>query len=277
MRISNSGLDTYNSCPKKYYYKYIEKLVADKTPSPFLFGGAMDKALNYILTQKKNKKRISKKNAIRIFNHEMSRWKGQNELSFFKSEIPEDQFIKDDPIGNQKRAWEYLSGLGPKLIDCYVDEIIPQFKEIIDVQIEQNFVNEQDDKLIIIIDFIAELKDGRKVIFDNKTASKPYKEDCIKSSQQLAIYNEHLDQYKYVGYIVLQKKLQDNKVQYQILVDEVPEELKAKVFDNMSEVVHNIKNEVFPKKVESCFSFGKKCDYYAYCHFGNKKGLNNAD
>jgi hypothetical protein len=53
VKISNSAKDKYQSCPRKYYYHYIEKLRSPKVFSSLFFGNALDDAFSRMLLEKK--------------------------------------------------------------------------------------------------------------------------------------------------------------------------------------------------------------------------------
>jgi hypothetical protein len=275
MKISHSKVELYNTCPAKYKFRYIDKLDVDKTFTPLLFGSAIDQALNYVLIQTKDKKPVDIVEAKRIFNAEMDKWHGQNELAYFKYELPEDQVIEGDDEGNQVRAHRHLKTIGEKMLDTYVAEILPLFDEVIDVQITKNIKNEEDDELILVVDFVAKLKDGRVVTFDNKTTGdvkKNYPKNSVQKSQQLSIYAEFADN-NLAGYIAMQKKLKDDKIVWNIIVDEIPDEQIETAFNKVDDALRAIKREEFDKNEKGCFSFGKLCEYAGLCKRGSKKGL----
>lgn len=272
-KISHSRTELYSSCGKKYYFKYVEKLEPNNTPLALLFGLAIDKSINYLLTQFKKKKKISLKRANTIFLKEMGKWTGQNELIYFKNELPDGY----DPEGktmleNQLAAFENMKIIGQMMLETYNSDILPLFDEIIDIQIEKKINNEDGDTLSLVVDFIVKLKDGRLVLMDNKTSSKPYKDDSVKTSPQLALYSEYFEN-KYCGYIVLLKKLKDGKIAHQVLVDEISEEFTQSVFDGLEEKMGMIKAEIFEKNEKNCWSFGKRCPYWDACKKNDISGL----
>lgn len=280
MKVSYSALEVYNTCPKKYFYKYIEKLEPDNTYSALLFGKSIDEALNYILIKKKNKETIGQNELLiadGIFLNNMNKWNGQNQLVYFKSDLPfwngSENFNAEEL---QNLVWLNLREIGFKMLDTYITEILPLFEEIVDVQIEQKIVNEDDDVLKIVIDFIGKLKTGETVVFDNKTASassfkSTYTKNAVKNSTQLSIYSEFYD-YK-AGYIALEKKIVDNKIQWKMIVDEISDEKRESVFQKIAKTTGDIKAGIFEKNEKSCFSFGRLCEYNGICKFGNRNGL----
>lgn len=58
MQISYTASELYKSCPKKYYYRYIENLVPKEYAGPLIFGTAIDQALSLLLLTKKTSRTI---------------------------------------------------------------------------------------------------------------------------------------------------------------------------------------------------------------------------
>lgn len=274
MKISYSKVELYSQCPKKYYYKYIEKLEIDKTFSSLLFGSAVDKSLNYILTRTKHHHKVYSETALNIFLKNMKKWHSQNELVFFKNEAPYDieNYSKEEA---QVAVWNHLCVIGAAMLVAYKKEILPKFKRIISVQTRKCVPNVEGDELILITDFVAQLHDDRIVVFDNKTTSdikKNYSKSAVSKSQQLAIYSE-FEETKLAGYIALSKKLKEGNIDWTMIIDEVPEEQIEKAFDKIDSALRSIKKEEFPLNTKSCFSFGRKCEYYNACKFNNFEGI----
>jgi hypothetical protein len=279
MKLSYSRVELYNLCGQKFKYQYIDKLVPDQTNSPLLFGSACDKAFNYILEQKRDKKRISRKKAHKIFKDHMELWHTQeknNTFVYFKADLPEN-INKDDYLAKdlEHLAWKNLVDVGGKFIDVYIDEILGQLGTIDAVQVEHRVENDDGDTLTLIIDFIATLPDGRKVVFDNKTASDvddKYHDNSVKESKQLSLYTSYYPDH-HSGYIALQKRLVDGKVKWKMVVDKIEESVTQSTFEYMEETGGKIKAGLFPKNEKACWSFGKLCPYYSICKHGSKKGL----
>lgn len=250
----------------------MDKLTVNKVKSPLLFGKAIDNALNYVLKQKKNNKKIRIDYVNKLFRKTMSEWDGSVEFVFFKSEIPPEQFIKGDNKGNQQRAWEHLNMMGIRILDTYIKEVLPLIKNVVEIQTRKTVTNDDGDEFTMILDAIVELMDGRVVLLDHKTASKPYPKDAVETSVQLAAYNEHWP-VPYAGYLVMEKKLVNEAVVWNLLVGIIPDEKKEQVFQDIGTVMDGIKAGKFEKNEKSCFSYGKMCDYYLDCRHGNSKGL----
>jgi hypothetical protein len=275
-RISNSKLDLYQLCPKKFYFKYIEKLKADVTRTPLLFGTAMDAALNYILECIKDKKEWCQGKAKDIFVTEMHKWDGQNTLDFFKNEVPEELQDSIDPDNkeHQEVVFDNIVQRGLACIDIYITNILPEIEEVIEVQKRGELSNEEGDIFEFVVDAVVKLKDGRTVLLDNKTASAKYKKKAVIESQQLSLYLENYPDIKFAAYAVLIKNPAKEKgLTHQLIVDEVPEETKQKSFNLLEQTLLKIKNKEFPCNYKSCKAFGKPCEYERACSFGDYSGL----
>lgn len=276
LKISNSALDLYSLCPKKYYFRYKEHLKGDYTSSSLLYGSAMDAALNYILESMRDKKPWSIETAKDFFVLKMEHWGGQNRLEFFKNEVPEElkEIINVDDLNHQGLVWDNICARGIKSLFIYDKEIIPLIDEVLHVQQKFEVQNEDEDTFTGFIDFIAKLKDGRTVLFDNKTASAKYKKKAVVDSQQLSFYLEQFPNINLAGYIVLIKDPEREKgMTHQILIDEIPEETRAKSFKLLDETMQKIKNEEFPCNTKGCKAFGKECEYMRACVYGDYGGL----
>ncbi len=271
IKLSHSKVQLYKECPKKYWFTYIEKYSVNAIPSPLLFGRAFDYAVNYILTQHKEKKPVSSSRAKHLFFNEMNSWDRKVELSYFKGELP-DFFFTPSAKGLEVLAWHNLCDIGEMMIDTYINDILPQFKEVKDVQFREVITNEAQDSFTFVLDCVVELQDGRIVLLDNKTASRPYPKNSVLKSDQLAIYNEFYP-VEYCGYVVLHKKLKNGKITWQLLVDKIPEEKKSQAFSDIEDTLQKIKEEKFYKNRKSCFAYGKKCGFYAACHQDDFTGL----
>ncbi len=276
MKISNSALDAYQRCPRYYKFRYVEQVKGDFTSTPLLYGSAMDAALNYILESIRDKKYWNIEDACHIFGNKMDEWDGQNRLEFFKNEVPEElkDSIDPDNIDHQYKVHENICKRGIASLFVYDKEIIPLLNEVLYVQHRFDIPNEEDDMFTGVIDFVAKLKDGRTVVFDNKTASSKYTKKSVIESQQLSFYAEQFPDIKYAGYIVLIKDPAKYKGQtFQIIIDEIPEETRAASFKLLDETMQKIKEEKFDCNYKGCKAFGKTCEYERACLYNDYSGL----
>lgn len=90
-------------------------------------------------------------------------------------------------------SWFSLSHKGKLMLEAYFYNILPQFKRILTLQRKVSLEDDGGNTLEGIVEFVAELNDGRICLVDNKTASSPYAEDSVRTSQQLALYKTILN------------------------------------------------------------------------------------
>lgn len=102
---------------------------------------------------------------------------------------------------------------GHLMLEAYIRDIVPQITEVVSIQ-EKVELGDADDAFIGYIDAIVKLKGyPDPLVLDNKTSARPYDEDSVLISQQLATYCYALD-LKYAAFGVMLKsiKLNSNKV-----------------------------------------------------------------
>ncbi len=117
-------------------------------------------------------------------------------------------------------SWLCLQRKAHLLLKGYQEAILPQIKEVIEVQKDIKLEDEDGNTFTGVIDFIARLADGRLAIIDNKTSSQEYAEDSVKGSEQLATYQQIMNifnadpehpwkhgEIEACGYAVMSKKL----------------------------------------------------------------------
>jgi hypothetical protein len=208
--------------------------------------------------------------------------------------------------------WTCLKRKGILILDAYKIEVLPRIKKVIAVQKPVEFENDEGDGITGIIDLIAELDDGNVYILDNKSSSRPYEQDSVITSPQLAIYAHHegIDR---AGFIVFQKSIKKDKhrvceicgnvednnrvktcsaiinnkrcngnfiekitprAEIQIILDKVNPNLINMVMKNFEDVNVLVNQGVFLKNLRSCTdTYGGYCPYYKYCHKNDPEGL----
>lgn len=277
MKISHSKTELYNLCGLKYKFKYIDKLQADVTNSPLLFGIAIDNALNYILESMRDGKTWTREAAEEIFIDRMNLWDGTNTLSFFKSEAPEELLATLDmnSRAHQEIVWDNICKRGIACLHAWCDEILPQFRRVVSVQNAGAIKNAEGDEFVFVLDFIAELQDGKLVLCDNKTSSAKYTKNSVKESHQLSLYKDTFPEIPLAAYCVMIKNPEKvaKKSRTQFIVDEIPEETTAQAYDHIEKTLLGIKKEIFEPNLKSCFAFGKPCEYEKLCKYNDPTGL----
>ena len=275
-KISNSKLELWTTCGLKFRFRYIDNLKGNYTSTPLLFGTAIDNALNHILESIRDKKPWTKEEVLNIFHTKMCEWNGENRLDFFKNEAPDELKDSIDPenADHQELVWENIYKRGIACIDVYINEILPQFDEVISVQTPVEIGNGDGDSLVGVVDFIVKMKDGRVVLMDNKTSSAKYPKNKVVKSQQLSLYLEQFPEIRYAGYCVVIKNPEREKgLTHQILIDEIPEETRADAFKRLEQALLDIKNKKFEPNYKSCMAFGKPCEFARLCKYNDPTGL----
>ncbi len=273
MRLSNTSVNTFLECGYKFFLHYYLKLRPVEQKSALRLGDAIDAGLNHLLETRNVEEAVEK------FKERWEKTAKSGNIIYTKSDIEE--HLLEDVVIKKESDRGYYSWLkkGEILIREYNDQIMPQIKEVIKIQINETMHNEDDDEIVVKTDFIAIWNDGRRILFDNKTSSVKYDKDSVKESSQLAIYFDALkDDYKLdaAGYIVIPKKVNKQKkplVKIEVIIDEIPQSTIDKTHEMFNTTLVGVKNAQFHKNENSCVSIYGKCDYYEFCKNGSKKGL----
>lgn len=172
-------------------------------------------------------------------------------------------------------CWFSLLRKGYMLIEAYRTQIMPEIEEVFDVQ-KRISLPDGDDEFVGVIDLVCSFtsEPGVKYVCDNKTSSRSYKQDSVRTSEQLAAYSEYEGNAK-CAYIVVEKKLRkrEPRVRCNIIKDTMPTEMVDNTFDKLTDVFHGINEGSFDKDMEACFQYGRKCEYFQNCRTGDTKNL----
>jgi len=278
VRLSHSAKTVFLDSPRAWYLKYMLRLREDKMGSPLFFGSAIDAALedmllnpeiDYIQTFEKKMESIN-------FNGEWIKPKTSEKVKYSKADceeyLLEEHNINYEGMSTQEKSWNTLVIKGRMLLAQYKYEIAPKIKKVISMQEYIKIPNAHGDEVIGYIDMICEWEDGRILLIDHKTSSVKYGEDKVKKEgEQLATYYVAVkDKYKIdaCGYIVLNKKIRKKKeprAVMEIVIDDIPDELIQKTFDEYDDVLYNIKMGNFPCNAPKCDKPWGKCVYKNYC------------
>lgn len=115
--------------------------------------------------------------------------------------------------------WICMQKKGELLLTAYYNQILPQIKKVLAVQMQIELDDGDGNILNGVIDAVVELQDGRVIILDNKTSAAEYDENSVAGSEQLATYYAILNIFAEdpghewktpitgAGYAVMSKKL----------------------------------------------------------------------
>lgn len=321
--ISISGYKKYMTCPKMYEYHYVDKDRPAQKTSALLFGSIMDDVINALLlgeTTDPDTMFITKINniidacepmffytddfdadfcSVEIYAKEarLKGWKGDDMTKAIKSFIKDQDNLSKNQYSILHRAcWETLEKKGLAMIDGFIKWVLPNIKEVHDVQ--KHLVTKKGD-IHGYLDFTCTWKDGRKILFDLKTAKTAYEKDAVLTNPQLALYCG-IEKYEYAGFIVMSKQIKKNKVKtckacpdvrieggnakkcpkcgkimdftvkptsyVQVLIDKMPQkniDLTAKAIRG---TIKSIDEGKFQRNLNNCkFIFGRPCPYINKC------------
>lgn len=310
MKLSHSAVNKYFECPRKYKYHYVEGWRTDKIFSPFFFGSAIDEAINVMLLTKKKKlnkeeKKLKSRKPLEIFDQYMDKEElaKNGNVEYFKSDLDISVLNKKDfdelkksekeikefvnkyhkkkaPTKKDKKiyneiCWHSLYQKGIMMLEAYEKRVIPLIEEVYSIQ-DKVSLECGKDEYRGFIDFTASFVDEPGIVYviDNKTSSRPYSENSVLESDQLASYCEwaNIDR---AAYIVIEKKIRkrEPKVRISIVKGDVTNDQKNRTFDRITLAYENICEKRFDKNENSCYNYGRPCEFYQLCHHGSKKGL----
>lgn len=329
--LSFSGYKRFIDCPQFYKYHDIDKDRPGKYTSALAQGTMMDDIFNELLLNPDMDTNTAVATAFEKYVDEpmdfftvdydpdiidpaemaalvlkatAMGWKGDNFNDMIKNLLA----AQGNLSKNQEEILRYACWLSIKKkallwIESYKKWIMPRFEKVHHVQKEFTY-DIGNGKVRGILDFAATLKDGRRVLFDNKTSKYAYEPDAPLLSPQLALY-AHVEKYDYVGFVVMNKQINKNKVKtcqncgaitkggkhrtcaevidgarchgkfdvkvspsayVQIQVEKIPQRNKDLIVQAMNDTISCIDSKQFPRNLTNCNSkFGKPCVYFNKC------------
>lgn len=182
------------------------KTLVDLTKNPYVVYFSSDLNLDLL-----NDEDLTSLNFMRLTLDFQSNQNYINHILELKNNNGYDYLTHEEKEFLAHANWLTLKNKGLMMLETYEKYILPQFKEILDIQIETSLINDGGDVIYSIVDFVARLHDDRIGVFDNKTSSRNYTIDQTRNSYQLGLYKfllETNNKYKIdvVGYAVLGKK-----------------------------------------------------------------------
>lgn len=298
IKISYTANNRYKASPRSWYLYYVRNLRPKQFGSALMFGSAIDVALNTMLN---NKKLNENNDYIQVFENMMKKqeYNGKklklpvsDTVKYFKSDLDSSIWTYNDYELSLtcKHEWVTLRRKGLMMLEAYKEQVLPHLGEIVAVQEYVKIENDNGDQIIGWKDFVAKFEPdvtkenynpdwekwrGKTIIWDNKTSSQNYKEDSVRTSEQLGTYFESpTETYNAdaCGYIVIPKKFRKKKlpiIPIQFIIDDVDEDIINNTFDSYSNTIHGIKMGHFPCTGE-CLKSPFGCDYKMFCASNGK-------
>ena len=321
IRLSNSQISTFTDCNRKWHLDKVQKIRPTFLSSPLYFGTIVDETIEHILLKKEGSHLDTFYEKLNNFQVNGSDKKMPDDLLSVRfgagdvdANLVDQKYVNDacdrlkiDQINKkdfleyckQKRkrksaldpieqylfnyiAWVSLEQKGLMLVEKLSEWIEENVVEVHSAQKKIEISNENGDSFIGFLDFIATLKNGKKVLVDLKTSSNPnayYPEDSASKSVQLGIYSQQ-EKLPNVAYLVADKKIRvrEPRVRLKYVEGVITEEWLDEVFDMIEEATEAIKEklpkgaEAFEKNLDSCNMYGN-CQYRGLCEKGSMKGL----
>ncbi len=142
---------------------------------------------------------LEKEDWKELFRYDSNFFETKNEMDAKLFPKKEDGKAKPEKIDwlelpeNDRMVYNYANWLclvrkGKLFLEAYQRDILPKIKRVITVQKNVEIFDDEGNSIPGVIDFVAELQDGRVAVIDNKTSSEPYEVDSVGSSEQLAQY-----------------------------------------------------------------------------------------
>jgi len=235
-KLSHTAVEKYLECSLCYKLHYLDGIRPVRQKSALLFGSALDSGLNHLLLTK------DLAEATNIFHKQWS--KVNDEMTdFSKSDLDQEliEYFSVEWSNLHSASWLSLFYKGNLFLEQYYKDILPRIKKVIAVQERMSLKNADGDEITGILDLIVKWEDGKTYLLDNKSSSVKYAPDSAKMGQQLPLsYYIVKDKYKLdgVGYIVMSKKINKNKVK------------KCKKCGMICETNHKTCNENIPDLTE---------------------------
>jgi RecB family exonuclease len=244
MRVSYSALDTFNVCPAKYKFQYIDKIKTPKSKES-IFGTLLHSCLKKFHEVYQNRP-ISQDELLQYFT---DLWDGTP-----YADEKEEAFAFYQGIEILKNYYNQNQGLNFNILDLETPFEVP-------VQDE----NKELHQITGRIDRIDKLSDGRFEVVDYKTSKKMPSQEMVDNNLQLSVY--------YLGLINRWPSLKNknNPIKLSLYYLRHGEKLSAegytseKITENTNKIlsiIHQIKKSGFEPVANPLCDW---CEYQPYC------------
>lgn len=197
----------YTECPRKYYYHYKERLRSKEYKSFFLYGSAIDMALNHLLETKNLKEAIAKFDKsfrYNFINNVGTYMPEATNVVYAKGDFDE-ELLKDEDIEKYKELMGKLA-LWPET------PIKDTYKSLIDQKAEKGFwkLTEDQRKLYSTINWLALRRKGHVMIESYYKKIIPRIKEVIKVQGRTKLTNTDGD--SLIGILDLIIRWEDGKI-----------------------------------------------------------------
>jgi len=174
---SYSRLNTFEQCPLKYKFSYLDKESKDFDSSiEAIMGSLVHDALEKLYKDLKYQKILTKDQLINYYKHRWTTVVGEKESS-----------VK---IVKSEYSFDHYKKMGIKYLKDYYDKYSPFDQDYtlgLEIEVEIDIFNNSQYKLKGYVDRLA-MKDDVLIIHDYKTSNTLPTEDEIKNDKQLSLY-----------------------------------------------------------------------------------------
>lgn len=259
LHVSNSQVSSYQSCPLKYYFHYVEKRKSESLGIALFFGSAIHSALDFYYSSHKNGKRESLENLKEAFADSLA-------LDLDNSKTPV-SYSKNMPDK------ESAINMGTSLLEVFYENVDLKGWEILGVELPLSaplFTGEgerTDFDLVGIIDLLLKNENGDLLIVDNKAMAKSINQSDANEDTQMTAYSYLLASNGYIKpsgavecrFDVLLKQKKPKLQQVYTIRTREDRRRFAKIADM---VLKGIDNRIFyPQRSWMCSC----CDYLEAC------------
>jgi CRISPR/Cas system-associated exonuclease Cas4 (RecB family) len=246
--ISYSQINTYQTCPRKYYYAYVEEREVPLNEK-ILLGIAFHSTLEDFFKKKIKNKSVKKTSIIKSFKKHFTTIQKENEV-----------------IWNRNR--EDVENRGIRFLDYFMMHLAPDINPLM---VEKKLQVELED-LDVTLKGIIDLVEKDYAITDFKTTASKWSNSRMKRSYlQMVIYRYLFEKSFETPNPELKLKIlyssNKNKIGHQEVVLTPDDIHLEKMFEIIRYVVDNIRKEIFYRNQSYVCGF---CDFKPICFSPNK-------
>ncbi len=340
--MSYTSYNRFVTCPKSYQLHYIDKLRPVEEPSHFIFGRAVDVGINAMLLDNESPlaacERELRNLVVENITFKSRDYDGELIDPTTKTELLNQikllgytgddvdglvasLFEKDALSDNQCKVLALactasMKALAALMLDAYKKHVLPEITKVYAVQRRETIKDANGKDIEVNLDVDCELRGHGRVVLDNKTASRPYADDSVETSTQLALYSQ-LPGFQKAAYAVLPKTPDKKRHKIcaacgnngtggrhktcnaepagvrcngdwiesihpeiipQLIIAEIPQRMKDITLEAVSETRIAIDAGAFPRNLNACdFQYGQPCPYRAFCRHGSTDGLKKGE